>query len=140
MRSDQNSKWVVLGPSATTTISTLTAAVDTRGFNYITIFAASTSAGALNSSTAIEHSDDNSTWVAMPGVVYGVDYVPTTATNATTEAKFLMNIDLRGRKRYLKITVQHATAGDMKLIANLSSPTDGITDAASAGTTNFFNL
>ena len=75
-------------------------------------------------------------FATFAGVVSGTDWTPSTATNSTTLAKMQYNIDLRGRKRYLKVTMEHATTGLPSIVADLSLPSDGISDSAAAGVAN----
>ena len=134
-----NSKFVVGAHVASTTgVSTLTASFDTLGFSFAKILVLSTSTGALSTGTVnkIEEGDTTSSFATFAGVVSGTDWTPSTSTNATTLAKMQYNIDLRGRKRYLKVTMEHATTGLPSIVADLSLPSDGISDSAAAGAAN----
>jgi hypothetical protein len=131
-----NSKIVVGANSAA--VSTLTASFDTLGFSFAKILVLSVSTGTLSTGTVnkIEEGDTTSAYATFAGVVSGTDWTPSTNTNSTAVAKMQYNIDLRGRKRYLKVTMEHATTAAGSIIADLSIPSDGISDSASAGAAN----
>ena len=131
-----NSK-IVVGAS-TAGVSTLTASFDTLGFSFAKILVLSASTGALSAGTVnkIEEGDTTSAYATFAGVVSGTDWTPSTSTNSTAIAKMQYNIDLRGRKRYLKVTMEHATTAAGSIVADLSLPSDGISDSAAAGAGN----
>lgn len=136
----QNTKTIVGALNTNTSgVSTLTAEFDTLGFSFAKIIFLSSSTGALSTGTnnKVEEGDTTSSYATFAGVVQGTDWTGSTATNATSLAKMIYNVDLRGRKRYLKTTATHATAGvGSVILAELSNPYDGISDAASAGSAN----
>ena len=141
-----NSKTVVLAVNTNTSgVSTLTATVDTRGFSFAKIVGLSSSTGTLSTGTnnQIEESDNNTaSFATFSGFVQGTDWTGSTATNSTQNAKVLWNIPLQGRKRYLKVTFTHATAGVGEvLVAELERPANGISTAAEAfESTNVGNI
>ena len=141
-----NSKLVVGAMSVNTSgISTLTAEFDTKGFSFARIFAIAETTVAAHttpSNIAITESDTSgSGFAAIAGFVNGTDYTPSTTTVALANAKMMFNIDLRGRKRYLKALVgTAATASTISLIADLSNPADGVSSAAEAGAGNIVGL
>lgn len=123
------SKFIVANGAA---VSTLTASIDTRGFSYAQIVASATITNGLHttaSNTILEESDDNSTFTT---VTTGLSQVTTSA--AVSVAKVAWNVDLRGRKRYLKPTVGLAASGGINLTAVLSDAADQPSTAADAGT------
>jgi len=134
MRSHQTSKTVLAGEGSATTIS---GTVDTRGFRAARIQMCSASTGAPTTNTKLEQSDDNSTWEAIPGIVRGVDYTLSTATNSTTLAKVVWDVSLLGRKRYLRATVEHATSGRGAITAVLFDPYDAPTATADFGAASY---
>jgi len=98
-----------LSTIAGATLSSLTASVDTKGFSFAKLMFVSA----------------------------GTDFTASTATNSTAEGKLLFCVDLRGRKRFLKATVTHATGGDSGgWICELSSPANGLSTAAEYGAQN----
>jgi hypothetical protein len=140
MNSLQNVKIVTAVENAAST--TITGSVDTRGFSYAMVVLASTTAGTIStvaSNTKIEQSDDNSTWEAMPGLVTGTDFTPSTGSIAVTQPKIVLGFSLKGRKRYLKFTAG-AVSSRHTLTFMLTNPNDGVSSATESGVTNFFML
>lgn len=132
-----NSKIFVAASNATT-VTTLTASVDTKGFSFAKLIFVSTSTGSVSSTSNILEESDNATagFVTVSGYVNGTDFTASTATNSTAEGKLLFAVDLRGRKRYLKATVTHAVGGVGMWIADLSEPANGLSTAAEYGAQN----
>lgn len=132
-----NSKTVVLAVNTNTSgVSTLTATVDTKGFSFAKIVGLSSSTGTVSAGTnnKIEEADAaTGTYATFAGFVQGTDWTAVTSTNSTQNAKVLWNIPLQGRKRYLKVTFTHATAGVGEVIlADLSRPSNAVSTAAEA--------
>jgi hypothetical protein len=132
-----NSKTVVLSVNTNTSgVSTLTATVDTKGFSFAKILCLSSSTGTVSTGTnnKIEDADASTgTFATFAGFVQGTDWTGSTSTNSTQNAKVLYNIPLQGRKRYLKVTFTHATAGVGEvLIAELERPSNGISTSTEA--------
>ena len=132
-----NSKTVVLSVNTNTSgVSTLTATVDTKGFSFAKILCLSSSTGTVSTGTnnKIEDADASTgTFATFAGFVQGTDWTGSTSTNSTQNAKVLWNIPLQGRKRYLKVTFTHATAGVAEvLVAELERPSNGISTSTEA--------
>jgi hypothetical protein len=131
-----NSKTVVLTTAAsTTTVTTFTATVDTKGFSFAKIICLSTSTGTIATGTnnKIEDADAaTGTFATFAGFVQGTDWTGLTSTNSTQNAKVLYNVPTIGRKRFLKVTFGHATGGIPTIIAELERPSNGISTAAEA--------
>jgi hypothetical protein len=141
-----NSKTVVLAINTNTSgVSTLTATVDTKGFSFAKILCLSSSTGTVStgSNNTIEDSDNSTaSFATFAGFVQGTDWTGSTSTNSTQNAKVLWNIPLQGRKRYLKVTFTHATAGvGSVLVAELERPSNGISTSTEAfESTNVGNI
>ena len=132
----QNSKFVVAAIGATN-VSTLTASIDTRGFSYARIYCIGNTTAGLSTTLAdniLQESDDNTTFATITAAGAGTAYTPTTATIATTLAKIVYEVDLRGRKRYLKPTFRTHVTTEPIIMVELSEPSDGCTTAAEIGT------
>jgi len=132
-----NSKTVVLAVNTNTSgVSTLTATVDTKGFSFAKILCLSSSTGTVSTGTnnKIEDADASTgTFATFAGFVQGTDWTGSTSTNSTQNAKVLYNMPLQGRKRYLKVTFTHATAGvGSVLLAELERPSNGISTSTEA--------
>lgn len=134
MRNSQNMRSILLNESSATT---LTGSVDTQGFRFARIQFTSASTGAPTTNCKLEQSDNNSTWEPIVGVVLGTDYTLSAATNLSTRPKIIWDLNLAGRKRYLRATVEHATSGRCQLNALLLDPIDGITTSAETGAANY---
>lgn len=135
MNSLQNIKIVTAAVNGANT--QITASVDTKGFGYALIVHTGATAGTAGTNSRVEHSDDNSTWETMPGLIAGTDYSVSTASIATTQPKFVLGFSLKGRKRYLKITAQ-GVSGQNHVSAILSEASDAPSSATEAGVTNIF--
>ena len=137
-----NSKIFVAANIATiggATVSSVTASVDTKGFSFAKLMFVSNSTGALSGTNNFLEESDNATagFATVSGFNAGTDFTASTATNSTAEGKLLFCVDLRGRKRYLKATVTHATGGDSGAwICDLSEPANGLSTAAEYGAQN----
>jgi hypothetical protein len=110
-------------------------AVDRSGFDYATFRVALGSTDAALTALKLQESDDNSTWSDIPGLDYSVS--PATLPTATDDNHlFTFDVDLRGRKRYLKpvITVGSGTNGAYVTVqADLSRAEEAPHDTASRG-------
>ena len=141
-----NSKIVVGAVTASTTgVSTISAEFDTKGFSFARVFLLSEATTAIHTaatnSSVTESDTSGSGFAAIPGLVHGTDYTPLTTSNLTSVAKTMYNIDLRGRKRYLKVTCGiGATNFALTLAADLSYPQDGISSATDAGAHTAFGI
>lgn len=135
MNSLQNIKIVTAAENAATTV--LTASADTKGFGYALVMYNATVAGTVSTACKVEHSDDNSTFEAMTGLVAGTDYTIVTTSVASTQPKFVLGFSLKGRKRYLKFTGGTASARQTVNIL-LSEGSDAVSSATEAGVTNIF--
>ena len=117
--------------------------IDTIGFGYAAIDVAfePVLAAGTNSAVAkvitLEHGDTTSSYSAVSGFASGTNYtIPTPAnTNVTSIVRF--NVDLEGKKRYLKVSVTPQTdiavATNVRLDVSEKVPTD----ATSAGVSVF---
>ena len=119
-------------------VSTLTTSINCQGFNYAQILASATITNGLHataSNTILEESDDNSTFTT---VTTGLSQVTTSA--AVDVAKVVWNVDLRGRKKYLKPTVGLAATAGMNIVAILSNGGDAPVTASESNAINLANL
>ena len=115
-------------------VTTLTASIDTRGFSYAQIVGFNNAAAGLHttaSNTVLEESDDNSTWTSV-----ATGLTPATTAAAATIAKVVWNVDLRGRKRYLKPTTGYAASNSLSILAVLHEGSDAPNTAAEINAVN----
>lgn len=133
MRHFSNSK---AGGMTISTSGIASASIDTQGFRHVRIIAVSDSTGSANTNTFVQHSDDNSTWVNITGLVAGTDYTISTSTSVTTSPKIIWDISLAGKRRYLKASYGTGS-GRVAIISNLSDPIDGLDQNASIGAATY---
>jgi hypothetical protein len=115
-------------------VTTLTASIDTRGFSYAQIVGFNNAAAGLHTTaanTVLEESDDNSTWTSV-----ATGLTPATTAAAATVAKVVWNVDLRGRKRYLKPTTGYAASNSLSILAVLHEGLDAPNTAAEINAVN----
>lgn len=139
MRANYKQVCATVGVTAVTAL--MTAEFDTAGFSYasIALFEGTSpttnSLGTVLTNHALQHSDTaGSGHTAIPGFTAGTDWTPSSAATSTNNAKIIYNVDLRGKKRYLKVTTVGGsifTTG--VLVCTLTNPADGRTSAAEMG-------
>lgn len=131
-----------LATASTTNGATATALFDTLGFNTCTINVNMTTADSTtNKLTTLKISESDDTvvtnFVDITAFVGGTNTgnftlpAPSTTTNQPNLYKF--NIDLRGRKRYLKVTATPPTTQSITVWADLHKPQQSPVTAAAAG-------
>jgi len=122
-----------------TAVTTLALSTDTKGYTYASMIAFTNVVGGLHTTTAntiLEESDDNSTFST---VASGVTF--STVSNLTTFAKVIWNVDLRGRKRYVRPTLGLAATGQPYIVAVLyNASKDSPVTAALANSINIANI
>lgn len=133
----QNSKFVIAAIGATN-VTTLTASIDTRGFSFARIYCiANTNTGLSTTAannTLAENDDNGGTWATISAAGAGTAYTPSSATASTALAKVVYEVDLRGRKRYLRPTFGTNATTEPIIMVELSEAADGCTTAAEIGT------
>ena len=116
---------LVIAGVSKTAAATATGTMDCLGFKAATINLSLTAADGTTTASKstvmkLSESDDNTTFtditVAVGGGTGGFT-IPAAQTTDGIVAKF--NVDLRGRKRYLKVTVSPATTQVVACIADL---------------------
>lgn len=127
----------VLGGASATNATQLTAAIDTRGFNFARIICLTNASNVGLHTTAannkLDESDDLTTFVAIAAAGSGSAYTASSATVTTSLAKLVYEVDLRGRRRYLRPTFSTGATSELLIIAELSQPSDGVVTAAENG-------
>jgi hypothetical protein len=97
---------LLIAPKAQTNSATTTANLDTKGANYATIrvaFASELNTNAVGPTLVLSQSDDT--------VVTNFATIDTqTGLDLTAAREVLYGVDLRGKKRYLRLAVTTATA------------------------------
>ena len=113
---NSNTKFL-FGGQGTAAASTITAEFDTLGFSFARILCFSgTTATLAGSNIVVESDTSGGTTNAISGLSTS-DWSASTSSHVTSIPKMIYGIDLRGRKRYLKVTFQTATATPAPCIA-----------------------
>ena len=123
---NSNTKFLY-GGSGTAASSTITAEFDTLGFSFARILCFSgTTATLAGSNIVVESETSGGTTNAISGLSTS-DWSASTSSHATSIPKMIYGIDLRGRKRFLKVTFQTAAATPGPAIAcELSDVSDTV--------------
>ena len=138
MRPSLESK-VVINDSGVTNGETATGNIDTLGYDWLTLdVMMTTSNDTTNNPSTLKLSESDDTVVTnfanISGAVGDTDFtIPAADTSASAIYKF--NVDLRGRKRYIKLSVTPVTTQGVHAIANL-----GLGDEAPVAATGDMDL
>lgn len=138
MKPSPKSVLVVASQSATAG-ATVTGSVDTQGFDWLTLdMVQHTVAAATNKLTVCKISESDTTdatnysdVTALVGGGAGGFAIPNIDTQNPSMFKF--NLDLKKRKRYLKLSLSPATTQTVYAVANLHIAEQEPTQAADAG-------
>ena len=122
--------------ASTPGVSTLTASFNTVGFNYCQIVAfGNATTGLSGTNTILEESDDDSSFSSVP---LGITIATTSA--AVSVAKVVMNVDLRGRKKFLKPTISVGATQNLNFLAILHNGGDAPATASEINATFVSNI
>jgi hypothetical protein len=113
--------------------------IDVKGFSQASIDVAFEPVAAAGTNSAVanvltlQHGDTTSSFAAVTGFVAGTDYtLPTPSnTNDTTVVRF--DIDLAGKKRYLKVNVTPKADSAVTTAVRLAVSENGIDSASETG-------
>lgn len=125
---------VVINDSGVTNGESATGNIDTKGYDWMTLdVMMTTSNDATNNPSVLKLSESDDTVVTnfadISGAVGDTDFtIPAADTSNDDIYKF--NVDLRGRKRYIKLSVTPTTTQGVHAIANLGLGDEAF-DAAS---------
>lgn len=115
--------------------------IDTKGFDYVQIGIVASTADVVSNTLSvlkIEEGDTTSSVATFAGAVSGTDY--TIATNAytstTNQNVWSFNVDLRKRKRYLRVSASPQTTMVIAGVAQLSRAEKLPSTSAEAGALN----
>ena len=134
--SNMQSKQVIpFVPVSTAASATTTGNIDTLGFDYATIDVILDTASATTAVIALKLSECDTTVVSsfadVSGAVGGTDFTLPVGPAATGTWGMKFNVDLRARKRYLKLTITPGTTAIVAAVANLTKG-DGPVNTTSA--------
>jgi hypothetical protein len=132
----RNISRIISGGGNGTTVSQITSTFDTRGFSYATISVFGIASSVAPSTAASNHvleESDNPTASFATVSNSTPSPISSTAAIATTIAKMVYNVDLRGRKRYLKVTYTPNSGDALLVTCDLGNAADGIVSASEQG-------
>ena len=133
-----------LGTGTTASSGTASLTIDRLDYDHasISVLRASNSNTVFASVLKVQESDDNSAYTDVTALVGGGTggfAIPAVAvTGATSILK--LDVDCRGRKRYLKVLVTPATACNVAIEARLGRPHASPATAAEAGCIGLVNV
>jgi hypothetical protein len=125
-----------------TAAQTHTLVIDRLGYEYVSLDVCQEAWGnagytsqAAYAVLKLEESDDNSSYAGVTAFVGGGTGGFTLPTPASTTADLVvrMDVDCRGKKRYLKLSATPYTTGTVYTVARLGKGTDGPVSASAKG-------
>lgn len=99
--------------------------LDTLGFDYVTIDLLQTTSNNTTNNPAtlkLQHADttDATNFSDISGFVGDTDFtIPTVGTNTSTVSSYKFNVDIRHKKRYIRLLVSPITTQSFTAVANL---------------------
>lgn len=117
--------------------------VDTLGFSYASIDVAFEPVAAAGTNSAVatvltlQHGDTTSSYSSVTGFTAGTDYTIPTPGNTNDTIVVRLNVDLEGKKRYLKVNVTPTAAGAVSTVARLGVAERVPVSASVAGVNTF---
>lgn len=133
----QGKQVIAIDGASTTNAGTATGMIDTLGYDYATIdIKTSTSNDTTNNPSVLKLQEGDTTAITsasnVSGFVGDTDFtIPAAVTSGSWGCKF--NVDLRGRKRYLFVSLSPVTTQTVDAVANLFHGSDAPNDATKAG-------
>lgn len=115
---------IAINQASTTNAGTASGNIDTLGFDFADIDVITTTSNAVTNNPSVlklSESDDTvvTNFADVSGAVGDTDFtIPAAVTTGNWGVKF--RVDLRGRKRYLKVSVSPLTTPTITALANLS--------------------
>ena len=113
--------------------------IDTLGFKYASIDVAFEKVAAAGTNSAVclvcklQHGDSTSSYADVSGFVGGTSFTFPTPANTTADTVVRFDVDLRGKKRYLKVVATGNATGSVYSVARLGKPEDGPDTASEKG-------
>ena len=113
---------IMISPASFTNGATASGNVDTRGFDYVEIDLIMATADVVSNIPSVlklSEADvtDVTSFANISGAVGGTDFTIAASTSVANGYKFC--VDLRGRKRYIKLSVSPRTTQISGAVANL---------------------
>ena len=135
----ENTKTLATLSDDITTSSTHSHEIDTLGFKYASIDVAFEKVVAAGTNSAVclvcklQHGDSTSSYADVSGFVGGTSFTFPTPANTTADTVVRFDVDLRGKKRYLKVVATGNATGSVYSMARLGKPEDGPDTASEKG-------
>ncbi len=113
--------------------------IDTLGYKYASIDVCfeKVAAAGTNSAVALvcklQHGDTTSSYADLTGYVGGTSFTIPTPANTSADTVVRFDVDLRGRKRYLKVLATGQATGSVYSVARLGKPEDAPDTATEKG-------
>ena len=125
---------IVAAVPASVGSSAVTLTVDALGYDQVSFVAmrAANAATTFASVLKVEQSNDDVTYVAVPGFTGGTDFTIAQATTSTAVA-YKLDVDAKALRRYLKLTVTPSASINMVATARLSRGENAPSTASEAG-------
>ena len=121
---------------STTNGETASGIIDTLGYDYAEIDVIATSSNNVTNNPSvlkIGEGDTTSAFTNVSGLVGDTDFtIPNCYTNTASDYKVKFGVDLRGRKRYLQVSVSPVTTQIISAIASLAVGDEGPDSATDA--------
>jgi hypothetical protein len=135
----ENTKTVASLSDDITTSATHSMEIDTLGFKVASIDVAfeKVAAAGTNSAVALvlklQHGDSTSSYADLSGYVGGTSFTIPTPANTTADTVVRFDVDLRGKRRYLRVQATGNATGSVYSVARLGKPEDGPDTATEKG-------
>jgi hypothetical protein len=135
----ENTKTVASLSDDITTSATHSMEIDTLGFKVASIDVAfeKVAAAGTNSAVALvlklQHGDSTSSYADLSGYVGGTSFTIPTPANTTGDVVVRFDVDLRGKRRYLRVLATGNATGSVYSVARLGKPEDGPDTATEKG-------
>lgn len=113
--------------------------IDTLGYKYASIDVCfeKVAAAGTNSAVALvcklQHGDTTSSYSDLTGYVGGTSFTIPTPANTSADTVVRFDVDLRGKRRYLRVQATGNATGSVYSVARLGKPEDGPDTAAEKG-------
>jgi hypothetical protein len=81
----------------------------------------------------LQHGDSTSSYADLSGYVGGTSFTIPTPANTSADTVVRFDVDLRGKRRYLKVVATGNATGSVYSVARLGKPEDGPDTATEKG-------
>jgi len=135
----ENTKTVASLSDDITSSATHSMEIDTLGFKVtsVDVVFEKVAAAGTNSAVALvcklQHGDTTSSYSDLTGFVGGTSFTIPTPANTSTDTVVRFDVDLRGKRRYLRVQATGNATGSIYSVARLGKPEDGPDTASEKG-------